>query len=304
MGSPVAVVAHSGKQMGGGLAQLRETLAREGVPDPLWYEIAKGGQAPLCAQKALDEGAELLLVWGGDGTVQRCINVIAGTDTALGILPAGTANLLARNLDIPQDIDQAVQIAFHGARQRLDTATVNGEHFAVMAGAGLDALMIDDADAGLKDRFGRAAYLWTGSRNLDASPVKATVKVEGRPFYRGVVTCVLVGNLSKIGAGVELFDGSRADDGMLEFGVVSAKSRVQWVRTMGRVVLGRAENSPFVTTGRGRTIQVTFDKPTQYELDGGARKATKKLKIKVRPGSVEVRVPQPGIPSDGEPDDA
>jgi len=289
----VAVVAHSGKSMGGGLGQFRETLLGAGVTDPLWLEIAKGGQAPLCARRAVDEGADLLFVWGGDGTVQRCIDVVAGTGTTLAIVPAGTANLLARNLGIPQDIDEAVDIGLHGPRQHIDTATVNGEHFAVMAGAGLDALMIDDADAGLKDRFGRAAYLWTGARNLNASPVRAVVEVEGRPFFRGVVTCVLFGNLSDIGGGVELFEGARADDGLLEFGVVSAKSRAQWVRTMGRVVLGRSENSPFVTTGRGTSIRVTFDHPTPYELDGGARKATKKLKVKVRPASVEVCMPRP-----------
>lgn len=300
----VAVVAHSGKQLGGGLSELRDLLRAEGIPDPVWFEIAKGGQAPACARKAAAQGVDLLVVWGGDGTVQRCINEIAGTATAIAIIPAGTANLLARNLGIPQDIGQAVQVAIHGDRQRIDTGTVNGEHFAVMAGAGLDALMIEDADAGLKDRFGRAAYLWTGARNLDASPVRAKVKVEGRPFFKGVITCLLVGNLSKIGAGVELFDGSRADDGLLEFGVVSAKTRKQWVRTMGRVVLGRAENSPFVTTGRGKSITVRFDRPTTFELDGGARTAVKKLKIAVQPGSVEVCVPVPGVPSDNAPDDA
>jgi diacylglycerol kinase family enzyme len=299
--SRVAVVAHAGKTMGGGLGELRDTLLTSGVTAPQWFEIAKGGQAPDCARKAIDEGTDLLFVWGGDGTVQRCIDVVAGTDTALAIVPAGTANLLARNLRIPQDIDEAVQIGLHGERQRLDTGTVNGEHFAVMAGAGLDALMIDEADAGLKDRFGRAAYLWTGGRNLDASPVRATVRVEGRPFFRGVITCILFGNLSDVGSGVELFDGSRADDGLLEFGVVSAKSRLQWVRTLGRVVLGRSENSPFVTTGRGTTVRVTFDRPTPYELDGGARKPTKKLKVKVRPASVEVCVPCPRRESDEAP---
>jgi diacylglycerol kinase (ATP) len=287
----VAVIAHSGKTFGGGLGELRQVLDDAGFAQPLWYEVAKSRQVPDCAREAIEAGADLLFVWGGDGTVQRCIDTIAGTGTAMAILPAGTANLLATNLGVPQDIAAAVEIGLHGERRPLDTGTVNGEHFAVMAGAGLDALMIRDADAGLKDRVGRAAYLWTGAKNLGASPVRAKVEVEGRRFYKGTITCVLVGNVKDVFAGIEVFDGSRPDDGLMELGVVTAKSRTQWARTIGRVVLGRAESSPFVVTTRGTTMRVDFDKPTPYELDGGVREPTKKLRIKVRPGSITVCVP-------------
>ena len=94
----VAVVAHSRKSLGGGLPELREILAREGVTDPLWYEVSKSRRAPEYARRAAAKGADVLFVWGGDGTVQRCIDAVAGTDTAVAILPAGTANLLAANL--------------------------------------------------------------------------------------------------------------------------------------------------------------------------------------------------------------
>ena len=87
----VAVVAHAGKSFGGGLGQLREVLAQEGFANPLWYEVAKSRKAPKCARRALAQGAEVVFVWGGDGTVQRCINAVAGTGAVLAILPAGTA---------------------------------------------------------------------------------------------------------------------------------------------------------------------------------------------------------------------
>ena len=140
---------------------------------------------------------------------------------------------------MPQDIAEAVETGLHGDRRSLDTGTVNGEHFTVMAVAGLDAMMIKDADAGLKDRFGRAAYLWTGARNLKSSPVRATVTVEGRLFHQGNITCVLVGNVKDVFGGIEVFDGSRPDDGLLEIGIVTAKSLTQWARTVSRVVVGR-----------------------------------------------------------------
>ena len=293
----VAVVAHAGKSFGGGLGELRRVLHDAGFPEPLWYEVAKSRQAPKCARQAMADGADVLFVWGGDGTVQRCIDAVAGTGAVVALLPAGTANLLATNLGIPQDIGEAVEIGLHGDRRSLDTGTVNGERFTVMAGAGLDALMIKDADAGFKDRFGRAAYLWTGARNLKASPVRATVTVEGRLFHKGNVTCVLVGNVKDVFGGIEVFDGSRPDDGLLEIGIVTAKSLRQWVRTLGRVVLGRTERSPFVVTTRGQKMRVRFDRPIAYELDGGVREATKDLRIKVRPKSITVCVPGPGLPA-------
>ncbi len=280
----VAVVAHSGKSMGGGLGELRRVLSDAGHADVPWYEVPKSKKAPDCVREALELGAKLIFVWGGDGMMQRCVDVLAGTDATLAILPAGTGNLLARNLSIPETIEEAVRTGLEGDCRRLDTATANGEHFTVMAGAGLDALMIEEADSGLKDRLGRAAYLWTGARNLRTSPVQATVTVDGRRIYRGPITCLLAGNMSKVLGGVDLFDGSEPDDGLLEVGVVTAQGRLQWARTIVRVVAGRPDRSPFVITTRGKKIKALLDEPTPYELDGGARKATTKLKIKVHPG--------------------
>ena len=129
----VAVVAHSRKSFGGGLPELRKVLDAEGVTAPRWYEVSKSRRAPEHARRAAARGADLLFVWGGDGTVQRCIDAVAGTDTAVAILPAGTANLLAKNLQIPDDLTEAVRIGLHGDRRRMDTGSVNGEHFMVMA---------------------------------------------------------------------------------------------------------------------------------------------------------------------------
>ena len=167
--SKIAVIAHAGKTFGGGLLELRRELERQGIEDPFWREVPKSKAAPREVKRALAEGAELIFVWGGDGTVQRCIDVVAGSDAALAILPAGTANLLATNLDIPQDIEQGVAIGLRGDRRKLDVGRFNGERFGVMAGAGFDASMIREADGGLKDRLGRVAYVWTGSKNLRAS---------------------------------------------------------------------------------------------------------------------------------------
>ena len=287
----VAVVAHSRKSFGGGLRELRKVLAREGVADPLWYEVRKSRHAPAYARRAADHGADVLFVWGGDGTVQRCIDAVAGTDTAVAILPAGTANLLAMNLQIPHDLPDAVRVGLHGDRRRMDTGSANGEHFAVMAGAGFDARMISEAGRGMKDRLGRAAYLYAGIRNLSTRRVKAAVEIDGEHFFKGRVSCVLAGNVGQILGGIEAFPEARPDDGLLELGVVTAKNPVEWARTFSRLALGQAERSPFVEVTHGTRVKIRFDRKIPYELDGGARPGCRELRIKVHPGSITLCVP-------------
>lgn len=287
----VAVVAHAGKTFGGGLDELRTVLANEGFADPLWFEVDKSKQAPKRARQAVDAGADLVFVWGGDGTVQRCVNALAGTGVEIAILPAGTANLLATNLGVPKDLPGAVSVGLHGDRRHLDTGTVNGEHFAVMAGAGFDALMIRDADRGLKDRVGRAAYVWTGAKNLNASRVKVVVRVDGKRFFKGRVSCVLVANVGKVIGGIQAFEGAQPNDGRLEIGVVTARNSVQWTRTLARMATGKAEKSPYVHVTSGKVFKLAFDHRIRYELDGGDRPSVKKIRVEVCPGSITVCVP-------------
>jgi diacylglycerol kinase family enzyme len=289
----VAVVAHSGKTLGGGLTELRSVLAAEGVVDPPWYEVPKSKRAPKCVRKALLEGADLVFVWGGDGMVQHCIDVAAGSNAAIAILPAGTANLFASNLGIPKDIAEAVTVGLHGERHAFDVGVVNGERFAVMAGAGFDALMIRDAAGPLKNRFGRAAYIWTGARNLRSRRVGTRIRVDGQKWFDGKTSCVLVGNVGKLIADVTAFPGAVPDDGQLEIGVVTAQGAWQWARALTRTVAGKADRSPFVQVTRGKKFDLRFSRKTAYELDGGDRKPASRLRIKVEPAAITVCIPVP-----------
>ena len=130
----VAVVAHSGKTLGGGLLELRRLLEAEHVTDLFWAEVPKSRKAPAQVRRALDQGADLVFAWGGDGMVQRCVDVLAGSQADLAIIPAGTANLFATNLGIPKDIPAGGRARSARQRHRFDVGRFNGERFAVMAG--------------------------------------------------------------------------------------------------------------------------------------------------------------------------
>jgi YegS/Rv2252/BmrU family lipid kinase len=285
------VIAHAGKSFGGGLLAFRRELERRTTEEPLWCEIQKSKQAPPQVEKALEAGADLLFVWGGDGTVQRCLDAAAGSETALAIVPAGTANIFASNLEIPQDIEKAVAIGLHGDRRKLDLGRIHGERFGVMAGAGFDASMIQQADGGLKDRLGRAAYVWTGSKSLRAKPFKAKIAIDGATWYRGKASCILIGNVGRLFGGIEVFADARPDDGRLDVGFASADGIADWARTLARTAIGRPEASPFVRITSGRKIKVKLDRKVLYQLDGGDRVKTKSFKVRVEPKAVTVCVP-------------
>ena len=289
----VAVVAHAGKDLGGGLPELRRVLESEGIETPLWYEVPKAKKAPAQVERALEEGAELVFAWGGDGMVRRCVGVMAGGDAKLAVLPAGTSNLFATNMGIPKDIKAAVAIGLRGTTRRLDVGRFKSERFAVMAGAGFDAGMIRDAD-NLKERLGRAAYVWSGARNLRTEGFGARIEVDGAEWYDGQATCILVGNLGSLFGGVEVFPDARPDDGQLELGIVEGAGLVRWMRILARTAVGDPSASPFVRVTRANAIKAKLDRKVLYELDGGERSEIKSFKVRVEPGALCVRVPRRG----------
>lgn len=288
----IAVVAHTKKSVDGGLPDLRRALDAREATDLMWYEVTSSAKAGKRARTAVKEGADLVLVWGGDGSVQRCIDALAGTGVTLAIVPAGTANLFATNLGIPASIEGALDVAFEGRRVTVDAGVVNGEHFAVMAGTGFDAQMIAMVDGKAKRRFGRAAYIWTSIKAARAKPVEVEVEVDGSPWFAGSATCLLVANVPKVMGGMKVFPSADPENGSLEVGLVTAQGLTQWAKVLTDVVRGRATTARYVHRTRARTVDVHMKRPQPYELDGGDRPAVKSLHFEVEPDAVTVMMPE------------
>lgn len=291
----IAVVAHSRKTLGGGLDELRTRITDQGVDELLWAEVPKSRKAPKELTKAIKAGVDLLIVWGGDGMVQRAVDALAhakgGSKIPLAIMPAGTGNLLANNLGVPIDLEKAVDVAFHGDRRPIDLGRLNGEYFGVMAGIGFDGAMIRDADRKMKDRLGKLAYVWTGLRHVNGEAPRATIKIDGVPWFDDEASCVLVGNVGTITGGIHAFDDAKPDDGWLDVGVATAQGAAQWARALGTMAVGRSDHSPFVRMTRARKVDVKLRSKLEYELDGGARVPTKRLSVQVAPAAVKICVP-------------
>ena len=291
----IGVVVHEGKSLGGGPDELRRRLADAGHPCASWAFVPKSKKAPDAVRGLIDDGVDRLVVWGGDGTVRRCIDTLVADDAAIevAIMPAGTANHLARALGVPGDLGGAADVAVHGRPQPIDVGVVNGEVFAVMAGSGFDALMIRDADDSSKARFGRLSYVGAAVRHLTASGAGMRIDVDGETWFSGWASCVLVGNVGRVIGGIDVFADAQLDDGILEVGVVTAQRRRDWARVAARAVAGRIAESPFVETTAAKNVRIELDRELPWELDGGDRAPAREFELSVLPRHIPVMVPAP-----------
>jgi diacylglycerol kinase (ATP) len=162
----------------------------------------------------------------------------------MGLVPAGTANLLARNLDLPLEEDAAVDIAFAGHTRTIDLIklTVDDrprEHFAVIAGIGVDAMIMDETDPDLKDKLGSAAYFLAAAKALGRSPIRLTVQLDHhRPVKRRAMICAIA-NVGELSGNVTLIPGAVPDDGRLDLYVASPRRSRHWVKLGLRLITRR-----------------------------------------------------------------
>jgi diacylglycerol kinase family enzyme len=134
--------------------------------------------------------------------------------------------------------------------------------------------------------------VWTGVRATHMTSRRVRIEIDGKSWFTGKASCVLLGQMGTLAAGIVAFPDAQPDDGLLEVGVVTAENALQWTRVLSRLVVEDAKHSPLAQFGRGRKVRITLDRPTTYELDGGARNAKKKFRASVEPGAITVCVPK------------
>ena len=175
---------------------VEENLQRKGWGNTLWLETSVEDPGRAMTRQAVAEQVDLVIGAGGDGTIRYVADGLAHTGIPLGLVPAGTGNLLARNLDLPLEEVDAIEVALGGQVRQLDLVKITvddrePEHFAVMAGIGIDAMIMDETDEDLKDKVGSAAYFVAAAKALGRLPVRMTVQLDSnRPVRRHAMLCV------------------------------------------------------------------------------------------------------------------
>ena len=250
------------------------------------FETTESDPGPGAVNDALAWGAEVVIVCGGDGTVRACLEGVARGGVPMAILPSGTGNLLARNLDLPKEPEAVAAAAIAGRRVAVDLGRVQGEVFAVMAGAGLDATIMSETSSEAKDRFGVISYIVEGVRHISDPPTDARISVDGDDVGSGSWLTILVGNLGRLPGGVDLFPDSRIRDRALDLVAVPAGDLTDTL-SVGMSVLAGDENDNLLRL-RGSRFTVEFAAPTRYELDGEPRDPVSRLEFSVEDTGLEV----------------
>lgn len=277
-----------------------------------WFETTKDDPGQGAAARAIEAGADVLVVAGGDGTVRAVAEHLAqsGADVELGIVPLGTGNLLARNLRVPLlNPAAAFRRALSGEPRLIDVGWLEIDleggterhGFAVMAGFGLDAHMITETDDDLKDKVGWLAYVESLGRALSASgTLGVKITADGRELDRDSAHTLLVGNCGMLQAGITLLPDADPGDGELDLLVLSAEGAAGWVDTLRNMVwdngikrvLGggaSAESSESATHGRVRSLQVELTEPRVFEIDGEDLGESSRVEVSIQEGAIRVR---------------
>ncbi len=269
---------------------LRSVLEAQGIHFE-WSETTEDDPGRGQAAEALDRGADIVVACGGDGTVRACIEALAGTDKTLAVVPAGTGNLLARNLGIPQEIEDAVACLTTAHLRTIDVGYLNDEAFAVMAGAGLDAVVMKDTPREAKNRFGAAAYAITALRHLYDGTFGVDLTLDGTEVYTGPAVTVLIGNMGELQGGIDLFPDADPHDGALGVMAVNPSGLVDWLRTGYAVIRGESHTAT-LDRWRAGEGEIVLDRPRPYQIDGEERPATDRLRFRVAPSALSVCIPE------------
>jgi YegS/Rv2252/BmrU family lipid kinase len=245
------------------------------------------------AREARERGFDLVAAAGGDGTVSAVANGLVGSATPLGIIPNGTANVLARELGIPVDLEGACQL-LAGAHdfKEVDGMRVGDQHYFTQVGVGIDALMIRDTGREAKRRFGRIAYLWTAfTRLLGFQARRFFLAVDGRKS-RHRASQVLVANAGILGQppfrwGPDI----RPDDGRLDVCIIRARNLLDYLKLARYVLLGQHKKSPNVRyLASERDVFIDTRRPLPVQADGEIIGETP-VRVFAAPRAVRVVVP-------------
>jgi diacylglycerol kinase (ATP) len=305
------------------LDKLREAVeaseSESGWAPTLWLETTPDDPGMGQARVAVDRGVDLVLSAGGDGTLRAVAESVRGQDVSIGVIPLGTGNLLARNLNLDVNaskLEDAVRTAFTGEDRHIDIGVIEierpgggrAEHaFLVMAGLGLDAKMIANTRPALKAKVGWLAYVDAIARSLvDRDVLRIRYRLDGQEERATRVHTIMVGNCGTMPGNVVLLPDAQIDDGVFDIVTLRPEGFGGWAviwfkifwengvlrrSQVGRKIMSMQREVRTLRYLRGATISVRLDRAEEFELDGDEFGQVVGFSARVDPGAVRVRVP-------------
>src|SRR6266487_1132466 len=263
------------------------------------------GDARNLAREAVQQGINVVVAVGGDGTINEIIQELAGSETALGVLPGGTVNVWAREMGIPLDNEKARNILINGQTRRIDLGKINDRYFLLMVGIGIDGEVTHAVEKKPVKRFGVLGYLLVGTwLSLGYPAFRAFLKMDDRPVRTNAIQ-IVIGNTQLYAGAIKYTWQAKCDDGLLDVCIVRKRS------VLGRIVVGISfllhdkRRYQWVRYETGAAITIHTRHPVAIQIDGDCMGYTHQggvpTTITVAPAALKVIVPQnlpPGLFSD------
>lgn len=274
------------------VAELAAQLESLGVNVDLRLTSCPGDATEIAARVARN-GSTDVIVAGGDGTINEAIQGLAGTKARLAIIPRGTANVLARELGLPLDDEQALKVVAQGKSREIylglaiDETTNERRHFVLMAGIGLDASVVKGVQPSLKKRIGKGAFWISGlSRLADWNPRPFTLEINGHQYTS---TFAAIGKAAKYGGDLAITPGARLDQPEFEICIIETTSRLRYLRLLSHAMRnGMPRNAPEVQFVNAVTVKALGDAPVQID---GELIGHLPMRFEIAPHSLQVIVP-------------
>lgn len=275
---------------------IKQQAMKTGWNDAIWLATPAENPGPAITAEVVSADVDRVIAAGGDGTIRIVADRLAGSGIPMAVVPVGTGNLLARNLDIPLTEPEALAIAFGQHTREVDLVklTVDGmpsEHFAVIAGLGVDAMIMEETNPDLKDAIGPGAYFVAAAKALGRTPIHMWITLDDhRPQHRYAMICA-IGNVGELAGNLTLIPRASPDDGKLDVYVASPRRLVHWLRVVLRLLTLRPRRDDRVDQWQGRQVEVRLRHPDPYQLDGDVIGDCRSLRAEVAPKALTVCVP-------------
>jgi diacylglycerol kinase (ATP) len=255
----------------------------------------KAGDAERLAKKAVEDGADVVGVHGGDGSVMEVASALRGTSTPMAIFPGGTANVMSVELGIPTDIEASIDFIAKGSctTRLIDMGRVNDRLFLLRIGIGLEADMMKSADQEVKNRFGMLAYAFSALNEMrNLTPTHYRVRVDGELHEVEGINCMIANSGNVAIGGLTLSKKIDISDGLLDV-VIFRSADLAAMITVGAAMMSpdaEATENPQLEHYQGREIVVESDPPQTISIDGEVIEPVT-LTASILPGAVNVVVP-------------
>lgn len=272
-------------------------LKTRGWERTLFLETTPEDSGFAMTAQAVREGVDLVLGAGGDGTIRVICSGLADTGIPFGLIPAGTGNLLAKNIGIPLDTTLALDVALDGEDKPIDLVGVTMDRhtrhtFAVMAGIGIDAAIMEGTNADLKKAVGSAAYFLSAAQQANHKALLTRIQVDDGETVERLAHVIVVGNVGFLQGNLALIPDARPDDGLLDVLIASPVTFRDWARVFTRVVTRHKRDDAQLDRFTGRKVTITVDRRDAYQLDGDTAGECRTMTAEIRPGALVVRVPR------------